>query len=92
MPPVKAVTAIRLEVLPHPSLPASGPGLAFYEGRRGDFFLSEFSVRADEPIKLERPTTSYGKISVGSGGANPTNVLDGEGSTGWSTSDRQGNR
>ncbi len=92
MPPVEqGITAIRLEVLPHASLPANGPGMAFYEGRRGDFFLSEFKVRvADTPIRLERPSASYGKISVGSGGADASNVLDGNGSTGWSTSDQQG--
>ena len=32
----KAVTALRLEVLPDPRLPANGPGAAFYEGRKGD--------------------------------------------------------
>ncbi len=92
MPPLEqAVTAIRLEALPHPSLPAGGPGMAFYEGRRGDFFLSELKVRSGEQtIKLQRPSTSYGKISVGSGSADASNVLDGNGSTGWSTSDRQG--
>ena len=47
MPPIdteRPITAIRLEVLPHASLPAGGPGMAFYEGRRGDFFLSEFKL------------------------------------------------
>ena len=94
MPPIdggQPITAIRLEVLPHPSLPANGPGMAFYEGRRGDFFLSEVSVRDDNgDVKLERPSISYGKISIGSGSADAANVLDGDGSTGWSTSDRQG--
>ena len=92
MPPIdEPITAIRLEVLPHASLPANGPGMAFYEGRRGDFFLSEFKVLADgKSIRMERPSVSYGKISVGSGGADAANVLDGNGSTGWSTSDRHG--
>jgi hypothetical protein len=92
MPPLdRPITAIRLEVLPHASLPAGGPGMAFYEGRRGDFFLSEFKLLSDgKPVELNRPSVSYGKISVGSGSAEATNVLDGNGSTGWSTSDRQG--
>ncbi len=65
--------------------------MAFYEGRRGDFFLSEFSCCSDgKPIELNRPSISYGKISVGSGSADASNVMDGNGSTGWSTSDRQG--
>lgn len=84
-------TALRLEVLPHDSLPAGGPGMAFYEGRRGDFFLSELSVVLDDQVlELDKPSHSYGNISVGSGNADAGNVLDGEGSTGWSTSGNQG--
>ncbi len=85
------LSALRLEALPHDSLPAGGPGMAFYEGRRGDFFLSELVIRVDgELIQLEHPSHSYGKISVGSGKADAANVIDGEGSTGWSTSDKEG--
>ncbi len=84
-------TALRLEVLPHESLPAGGPGMAFYEGRRGDFFLSELTIRIDgEPIELKDASHSFGKISVGSGSADAANVIDGEGSTGWSTSGAEG--
>jgi hypothetical protein len=87
----KNVTAFRLEVLPHESLPAGGPGLAFYEGRRGDFFLSELSITLDgQPVELKDPSHSFGKISVGSGSAHAANVIDGEGSTGWSTSGAEG--
>ncbi|MDC0295466.1 PSD1 and planctomycete cytochrome C domain-containing protein [bacterium] len=83
--------SLRLEVLPDSSLPASGPGMAFYEGRRGDFFLSEMIVRFNgEPVDLIDATHSYGKISVGSGNANASNLFDGEGSTGWSTSGQEG--
>lgn len=84
-------TALRLDVLPDVSLPAGGPGLAFYEGRRGDFFLSELTVMADGVrVTLQNPSHSYGKIGVGSGNAVAGNVLDGEGSTGWSTSGQEG--
>jgi mono/diheme cytochrome c family protein len=84
-------TAIRLEALPDESLPAGGPGMAFYEGRRGDFFLSELTLSAgDNVLKLEKPSTSFGKISIGSGSADAGNVIDGEGSTGWSTSGAEG--
>ena len=84
-------TALRLEALPHDSLPAGGPGMAFYEGRRGDFFLSELKITLNgKPIELKDASHSYGKISIGSGNADPTNVLDGDGSTGWSTSSREG--
>ena len=85
------ITALRLEVLPDPRLPASGPGRAFYEGRKGDFFLSELTARvADKPIKFSDGSHTFGKIAVGSGNANATNVIDGEGSTGWSTATREG--
>ncbi|NND95996.1 MAG: DUF1553 domain-containing protein, partial [Pirellulaceae bacterium] len=84
-------TALKLSVLPHESLPAGGPGLAFYEGRRGDFFLSELKVTVDgQPVDLENASHSYGKISVGSGKPDAANVLDGDGSTGWSTSAMEG--
>ncbi|TWT68254.1 PSD1 and planctomycete cytochrome C domain-containing protein [Crateriforma conspicua] len=84
-------TAIRIDALPHPSLPAGGPGMAYYEGRRGDFFLSELTATADgEPMELRDATQSYGELSVGSGAATGNNVIDGEGSTGWSTSGRPG--
>lgn len=84
-------TALRLDVLPDASLPAGGPGLAFYEGRRGDFFLSELTVTKDgRMLPLQKPSHSYGKIGVGSGNANAGNVIDGEGSTGWSTAGAEG--
>ncbi|MEM8667783.1 MAG: PSD1 and planctomycete cytochrome C domain-containing protein [Planctomycetota bacterium] len=84
-------TAIRLEVLPHASLPAGGPGLAFYEGRRGDFFLSELTITLNgAPVGMQNASHSYGKIAVGSGSADASNVLDGEGSTGWSTANADG--
>ena len=85
--------SLRIEVLPHPSLPAGGPGVAFYEGRRGDFFLSEVTAKhAGQRLELQDPTHSYGKITIGSGGARAENVIDGEGSTGWSTSGHEGKR
>jgi len=87
----KTYTAIRLEALPHDSLPASGPGMAFYEGRRGDFFLSELTIERDgNPVTMRDASASFGKISLGSGTADAGNVIDGEGSTGWSTGGAEG--
>lgn len=86
-----AVSAIRLEALPDESLPAGGPGMAYYEGRKGDFFLSELRVSVDgQPVALRDASHSFGKISVGSGTADASNVIDDEGSTGWSTSGHEG--
>ena len=85
------IRAIRLEALPDDRLPAGGPGRAYYEGRRGDFFLSEFNVTVDgDPVALVDPSHSFAKLSVGSGKADAANVIDGEGSTGWSTSGGEG--
>lgn len=85
------LTALRLEVMADPRLPAGGPGRAYYEGREGDFFLSELSAQFDgQAVKLDGASHSYGKISIGSGSADAANVLDGNGSTGWSTAEREG--
>jgi hypothetical protein len=59
-----AITAIRLEMLPDPSLPNQGPGRS---AANGNFVLSEFSVtvqRADEkepaqPVALHRPQATF---------------------------------
>ncbi len=86
------VRAFRLEALPHASLPKGGPGRAYYEGPKGDFFLSE--------IRLERPdgssvawgggTESYGKLGIGGGDAGAAQAIDGNEVTGWSASGREG--
>ncbi len=88
---VLPLTALRLEVLPDERLPAGGPGRAYYEGRKGDFFLSELSAELNgTPLEFASPSHSYGNISIGSGTADAKNVLDGDGSTGWSTAQREG--
>ncbi|MGB1521374.1 MAG: DUF1549 domain-containing protein, partial [Limisphaerales bacterium] len=85
------ITALRLEVLPDPRLPEQGPGRCYYEGRKGDFFLSEFQVfKGEEPMAITQPSHTYGKISIGGGSADATNVLDGDGSSGWSTAEQNG--
>lgn len=86
-----SITALRLEVLPDERLPAGGPGRAFYEGRKGDFFLSEVDARLDSTdVTFVNPSHSHGKISVGSGSADASGVLDSDGSTGWSTAKQEG--
>lgn len=85
------ITALRLEVLPDPRLPEQGPGRCYYEGRKGDFFLSEFQVfKGKEPMTITQPSHTYGKISIGGGSADANNVLDGDGSSGWSTAEQNG--
>jgi Protein of unknown function (DUF1553)/Protein of unknown function (DUF1549)/Planctomycete cytochrome C len=51
--PIKGVTAIRLEVASHASLPNDGPGLTNYEGPLGGFFLSEIQANQNgKPISI----------------------------------------
>src|SRR5690606_35628452 len=56
-PSAQPVSAIRLEALPHDSLPAHGPGMCNYEGPKGDFFMGEFQVLVnDQPVKITSAT------------------------------------
>lgn len=53
--PMTGVTALRIEVASHPSLPNDGPGLTYYEGPIGGFFLSELQAfQAGERVKIAR--------------------------------------
>jgi hypothetical protein len=87
------VTAIQLEALPDPRLPAHGPGMAFYEGPKGDFFIGEFQLFADgQPVKFAGATESYAKNNFGKNPATAALMLDGDPQTGWSTAGRMGER
>ena len=71
------VRAMRLEVLADESVPNHGPGMAWYEGPKGEFFLSEFEVSAaGRRVKVAKATASFG---------DPKPAIDGEMSSGWST-------
>ena len=88
------VAALRLEALPDERLPARGPGMTFYEGRKGDFYLSEFILQAGgKPVKIASGSASYAKNRFG--GNKPVSAqlcLDGDLQTGWSISGRAGDR
>ncbi len=87
----KSITAIRLEVLPDPRLPAHGPGMTFYEGPKGDFFMGEFEVLVDgKPVKFTRATESYAKNGMGGNPATAKLAVDGDPQTGWSCAGRMG--
>lgn len=91
--PLKNITAIRLQALPHPSLPADGPGLCYYEGPKGDFFMGEFKVTADgQPVKIASATESYAKNNFGKNPATAFAAADGDLQTGWSCAGRYGER
>ncbi|MCB1228662.1 MAG: PSD1 domain-containing protein [Verrucomicrobiae bacterium] len=85
------ITAFRLEALPDERLPANGPGAAYYEGRSGDFFLSEVAATsAGRKLAFSGASHDFGKIYIGNGSAAAENVFDGDGSTGWSTATAEG--
>lgn len=87
--PLKKVTGLRLEVLPHDSLPDRGPGRTYYEGRKGDFFLSELTLTVDgKPVRI---TNVSDDLSGGaSGKASARLAVDGNPATGWSTNNQPG--
>jgi hypothetical protein len=93
---LKNITAIRLEALPDESLPARGPGLGFYEGPKGDFFMGEFQITAGgAPVKVARASESYAKNNFGGAKTDPVSAMaatDGDAQTGWSCAGRPGER
>ncbi len=89
---LRGITAIRLEALPDDRLPHHGPGMTYYEGPKGDFFLGEFQLTAGgRPVKFSRANESYAKNNFGSS-AGAKLATDGDPQTGWSTAGREGER
>jgi len=85
------ITALRLEALPDERLPKNGPGRAYYEGPKGDFFLSEIQVSADgAKVTLQNGSQNYAKQWIGRGNPGAMAALDGDLQTGWSASGREG--
>ncbi len=83
--------ALRLEALADERLPARGPGLTYYEGPKGDFFLTEFRVEADGKIvPFTDASNSYSKNGMGGTPATAKLAVDGDMQTGWSCADRPG--
>jgi hypothetical protein len=80
---LSGITAFRLDVLPHGSLPGGGPG----RNGNGNFVLSEFSVQAapisggpNKPVQLVKATADYSQPD------HPwliEHTLDGDKRTGW---------
>lgn len=93
LPPAACETrAIRLEVLPDESLPAHGPGLIWYEGGKGDFFLSEFEVTVGgRRSAIAKATESFaGKPSSSGQQSSAAKTIDGDMSSGWGVAGQQG--
>jgi mono/diheme cytochrome c family protein len=91
------ITALRLEALPDPSLPLHGPGMAYYEGPKGDFFLGEFGVWSGGsqtangvPVKVARASESFSGSAFGGRPSSALLATDGDLQTGWSGAGRTG--
>ncbi|MEM8733293.1 MAG: PSD1 and planctomycete cytochrome C domain-containing protein [Planctomycetota bacterium] len=87
------VTAIQLEALPDPRLPERGPGSTYYEGTRGDFFLTEidFSV-GEQELNVSGASESFAANRFGKNPVSAALSLDNDVQTGWSVHGRQGER
>jgi hypothetical protein len=74
------LTALRVEVLPDPTLPGKGPGRA----ENGNLHLTEIKAFLDStkntsrPLKLQNPTADFNQEGWG-----VATTLDGDPSTGW---------
>jgi hypothetical protein len=90
--PPGRITALRLEALPDARLPGHGPGMAYYEGPKGDFFLGELTLReaGGGEILFARASESHGRLGLGGGKAGAALAIDGDPESGWSTGGRQG--
>jgi hypothetical protein len=79
---LKKITGIRLEVLPHPSLPAKGPG----RPPNGNFVLTQLKVNAKargtdgpaKPIVLHRPQATFAQANFPI-----ANAIDNNPRSGW---------
>ena len=85
-PDLRGVTAVLLEALPHESLPKHGPGMIYYEGPFGDFYLSEIQCLAGgHEQKFASATQSYSAP-----GFEASHAIDGDPQTGWMITGGQG--
>ena len=67
----RPITGIRIEAIPDERLPMKGPGRTFYEGRGGQFFLSEVVTKANGQVVAYNQESAHGKA-----------LSDGDGSSG----------
>ncbi len=84
------IAAIRIEALPDPALPGTGPGLA----ANGNFVISEVTIDAKqrylrdakpEPVKIDRA-----EADVSQQGFDISAAIDGNAQTGWAIDDGSG--
>ncbi|MCB1098272.1 MAG: PSD1 domain-containing protein [Verrucomicrobiae bacterium] len=87
------ITALRLEALPDERLPDRGPGTTFYEGRKGDFYLTEFIPSiGDRSLAIAHSSETYAQNRFGNNPVSARLATDGDIQTGWSVAGRVGER
>ncbi len=86
------IHSLRVEALPDERLPAGGPGMTYYEGRKGDFFLSEFQISTDKPSTFSGSSETASGAQFGSGKADASTAIDGDIQSGWSLKGHIGQR
>ena len=78
------VTALRLEALPDSRLPEYGPGITYYEGPRGDFFVGHLSVSGPAGVAaIARASATAGNAAL---------MIDDNLQSGWNGSGQPGER
>jgi hypothetical protein len=92
-PADEPTAAILLEALPDLRLPAGGPGMTYYEGPKGEFFLGEIEILgSDKPAKIASATESYAKTASGASAVTAAKTFDGDLQSGWSIDGGQNRR
>jgi len=78
------VTAVRIEALPDPRLPEQGPGIAYYEGPRGDYFIGHLALsRGETPVAIARTSATAGDAGL---------MIDDNLQSGWNGGGQAGQR
>ncbi len=80
------ITAVRLEALPHESLPRRGPGMIYYEGAFGDFLLSTITLN----IGGQNAPFKTAVHSFAAKGFPASDAIDVNPQTGWMINGGQG--
>ncbi|MFO0426959.1 MAG: PSD1 and planctomycete cytochrome C domain-containing protein [Planctomyces sp.] len=78
--PGQQITAIRLRVLPHESLPSGGPGLA----ENGNFVLTSFEARVGDKVS----TFTMAAADHSQEGYSVLDAIDGKPDTGWAINNK----
>ncbi len=86
------ITSLRIEALPDPRLPDNGPGMTYYEGRKGDFYLTELAIvpGGGDAVRFAGASETYAKNGFSSQIASAAMAIDGDIQTGWSVADASG--